>query len=236
MKINRIECFANTLFIIMGAMFLAIALYAFNTSIINIEDRVETTGIITNIEPYRDRNGEKHYNVFVSYNVNGEGYVSELNVWVRGFYEGKEIKIYYDKNAPTEIGSAALDFMMIFLLILPTIFIIVGLVGIIKEIKHYKIKKTLKQVGDIVYADYIETRINYAYSLNRKHPYNIICEWYNPSDNKKYIFESDIIWYDPENIINERNIETFPVYINRENIEEYVVDIEQVTENISDLS
>lgn len=236
MKQNKTEYFIYSAFIIMGIIVLAVALYIFNTSITSREDRIETTGIITKIEIYRDRNNETYHNVFVSYSVNGKGYVSELDVWVSGFYEGKEIKIYYDKNDPTKIGSTASDFMMIFLLILPTIFIIIGLVGIIKKINNYKKKKILKQTGDVVYANYIETRINYGYSVNRRHPYNIICEWYNPSDSKKYIFKSDNLWYNPENIINERNIKTFPVYINRENIEEYVVDIEQITEDIVDLS
>ena len=130
MKKDYTHIFVNIVFVIMGAMLLGIVLYINNTST-RKEDRVETTGIITNIESYM-KSDETYYDVFVTYNVNGREYVSELNVWFSGFYEGKEIKIYYDKNDPTKIGSVASDFMMIFLLILQTIFIIVGLVGIIK--------------------------------------------------------------------------------------------------------
>ena len=55
-------------------------------------------------------------------------------------------------------------------------------------------------------------------------------------DDKKYIFKSDNMWNDPERIILEKNIQTFPVYINSEKINEYVVDIEEITEDIVDLS
>ena len=235
MKVNKTDYLANIVFIIMGVILLVITLYVNNTST-SKENRVETTGIITKIESYTDMRNERYYDVYVSYNVNGIEYVSILNVWIRGFYEGKEIEIYYDRNNPTKIGIAASDFMMIFFIILPTIFIIIGAYGIVNGIKKYKKKKHLKQTGDVIYANYVETIINYGYSVNKRHPYRIICEWDNPADNKRYIFESDNIWYNVENIINERNIDKIPVYINRDKIEEYVVDVEQVTKDIVDLT
>ena len=69
------------------------------------------------------------------------------------------------------------------------------------------------------------------YRVNGRHPYRIICEWSNPLDNKKYIFKSKNIWINPEDIIIERDIQQFPVYINRDNMKKYVVDIDILENN-----
>ena len=48
----------------------------------------------------------------------------------------------------------------------------------------------------------------------------------DPIDQKKYIYKSVNLWTDPEDIIRQKNIKTFPVYIDRKNKKKYVVDIE----------
>lgn len=108
--------------------------------------------------------------------------------------------------------------------------------GLFGKARDNLIKKQLRENGEIIYAKYLDTKINRSYSVNNIYPYNIICEWNNPQDNKKYIFKSENIWFNPENIIQERNIKTFPVYINKNKIEEYLVDIENISENVIDLT
>lgn len=116
------------------------------------------------------------------------------------------------------------------------IFFIIGLTGLFYKKKKMQRKNFLKENGNVIFANYTETRINFTYSVNQRYPYNIICEWENPIDDKKYIFKSDNIWINPENIINEKNIKTFPVYINRDNIKEYVVDTHEIENNVVDLT
>ena len=67
-------------------------------------------------------------------------------------------------------------------------------------------------------ARYVETVINKMYRVNGSHPYNIVCIWDNPVDHKEYIFKSQNLWLDPVELIREKNIDTFPVYIDRKNI------------------
>lgn len=153
------------------------------------------------------------------------------------FYEGQEIEIYYNKNNPAQIGISNFDyFLYLIFSSMGLIFAGIGIIGLYLPINKRKKLKKLKENGEVIYATYTETILNRSYSVNGRYPYNIVCEWNNPIDNKKYIFKSDNIWNNPENIIEERKIETFPVYINREKIKEYVVDIEQITENIVDLT
>lgn len=70
-------------------------------------------------------------------------------------------------------------------------------------------EKKLKTYGEKIEANYRETTLNTIYSVNNVHPYNIICEWNNPIDNKKYIFKSENLWTNPEIMIAEKMYKHF---------------------------
>ena len=169
--------------------------------------------------------------MYVSYNVDGRTYESELNGYSSSFYEGKEINIYYDKNNPNKIGMKSLDLLFLMFPGFGLIFFAIGGTGLLIKSKNKKLETSLKEKGDVIYADYVETIVNRSYRVNGRHPYQIICEWSNPLDDKKYIFKSKNIWIKPENIIIERNIKQFPIYINRNNMKKYVLDIDILENN-----
>lgn len=173
--------------------------------------------------------------MYVTYSVDGKKYESKLNGYSASFYEGKEIEIYYDKENPSKIGVKSLDLLFLIFPGIGLIFFIIGGTGIIIKIKRIKLEKNLKENGEVIYANYVETIINTSYKVNGKHPYNIICEWNNPEDNKKYIFKSKNIWLNPEHIIEKRNIKEFPIYLDNKNKKKYVIDIDSLTENVVDL-
>lgn len=115
------------------------------------------------------------------------------------------------------------------------IFLIIGGTGILLKINKRKSEKNLRESGEVIYANYVETVLNTRYTVNGRHPYNIICEWNNSLDNKKYIFKSKNIWMNPKNIIEERNIKQFPIYIDKNNKKKYVIDIDSLKEEVVDL-
>ena len=233
MKENKIESLIWIIFAIVGAIFVIIGLTVMKNKL-NYENKVDTKGTITEISSYRDSTGDEEHEVYVSYTVGGRRNRAKLNGYSSSFYEGKEIDIYYDKDNPNNIGVKSLD--KLFLIFLGIIFVIIGVSGIVIKIKNDIKEKSLKENGELIYADYIETALNTLYEVNGRHPYNIICEWNNPLDGKRYVFKSRNIWKDPESTIEERNIKQFPVYINRDNMKKYAIDIEVLTENIVDLT
>lgn len=234
MMANKTENLIWIIFGTIGAIFLVVGIFIC-FPMLNKKDKIETTAVITKMSTYRYGKGNTRYHVQVSYKVDGEEYESNLNGYSSSFYEGKEIEIYYDKNNPTQIGSKSLDLIMLIFPGIGIIFILIGGIGIAVKLNRKKIIKKLKENGKLIYANYVETNINRAYSVNMRNPYNIICEWNNTADNKKYLFKSDNIWIDPENIIEEKNIKTFPVYINENKINQYFIDIDEITKDIVDL-
>lgn len=229
MKKNKLEYLIWTIFATIGIIFVLIGAFLF-TNVFNYKNKIETIGTITKIT-YGDDNKE----VIVSYNANGKNYESTLNGYLSSFYEGKDINIYYDKENPNKIGMKQLDLLFLIFPGIGLVFLIIGSTGIIIKINKKKQEQKLKETGKIVYGNYTETIINKTYNINGRNPYNIICEWQDPIDNKKYIFKSKNIWINPEKIIEEKNIKQFPIYINENNKAKYYIDTDKITEDIVDL-
>ncbi len=235
MKENKLENLLWIIFASIGAIFVIIGL-VISGRIFNYDNKVDTVGTITKISSYyNDNKHDRNYEVYVSYIVDGKKYESKLNSYSFNFYEGKEIDIYYDKDNPRKIGVKSLDLVFLIFPGIGLIFLIIGGTGILIKTNKKKLEKYLKENGELIYANYVETVLNTSYRVNGKYPYNIICEWNDTLDNKKYIFKSKNIWINPENLIEENNIEQFPVYINNNNKKKYVIDIDFLTENIVDL-
>ena len=223
---NKKEKLVWIIFSIIGAIFLIIGLVLFQ-NVFDYKNKIDIMGTITEI--VTSENNENH-KVYVSYTVDGKKYESELNGYSSNFYEGKEIKIYYDKDNPNKIGMKSLDLLFLIFPSLGLVFLIIGGIGMLVKINKKKLEKRLKENGELIYANYNETVLNTSYRINGKSPYNIICEWNDSSNNKKYIFKSKNIWINPTKIIEEKNIKQFPVYIDN-NRKKYFVDIDILTEN-----
>ena len=234
MKESKLENLIWIIFASIGITFVIIGLVLFG-NIFNYADKVDTIGIITKISSYGSTDNDINYKVYVSYIVDGKEYESMLNGYSSSFYEGKEINIYYDKNNPSKIGVKSLDLLFLIFPVTGLIFLIIGTTGILVKMNKRKLEKILKENGELIYANYVETVLNTSYRVNGRCPYNIICEWNNTLDGSKYIFKSKSIWINPENIIKEKNIKQFPVYIDKNNKKKYAVDIDILTENVVDL-
>ena len=230
MKENEVENLMWIMFASIGAIFVIIGL-VICVNVFNYTNKVDTLGTITEISSYRSSNHKRKHEVYVSYTVEGKKYESKLNVYSSSFYEGKEIKIYYDKDDPNQIGMKSMNLLFLIFPGLGLVFLIIGGAGILVKGNKKKWEKRLRENGELIYANYNETILNTSYQINRKCPYNIICEWVSPLDSQKYIFKSENIWRDPEKIIKERNIKQFPVYIDN-NTKRYVIDLDILTENM----
>lgn len=231
---NKTEKIVFLLFLVLGLLFLAIGI-VICIKTFDYQGKVETTGIISQMVPYTDSDGDTSYNVYVKYRVDGEEYNSKLSGYFSSYYVGKEIKIYYDKNNVNNISAKSLDMLMLLFPGFGLIFVCIGGIPLIIKSNKKKQEKKLREFGTRIDAVYIETTINNAYSVNGRLPYNIICEWDNPADNKKYIFKSKNLWINPESLIAEKNIKTFSVYIDMNNMHKYVIDVDELCNDIIDL-
>ncbi len=213
----------------LAGVFVCIHIFSHNNETI-------TTATITKIERYMDYNRNRQYDVIVSYNVNGKKYESRLMGYSTSFREGQEIEVYYKNDNPSVVNATKLDWLSLIFPAISFIFILVGGIPLIVLIKNSKKEKKLIEHGKKIYANFVEVKINSMYRVNNKSPYNIICQWNNPNDGKIYIFKSKNIWFNPQKIIEEKNIKMFPVYIDENNIKKYAMDTDEVTSKMVDLT
>ena len=212
-------------FTTMGAIIVIIGLIVF-FSVCNYKNKVDTVGIII------DTGNE----TTVSYSVEGEEHESSFSGYSSSFHVGDEIEIYYDKDDVNKIGSKSLDLVYLILPGIGSIFLLIGVIGLAFLLHKKKKEKNLRENGELVYATYSETILNVNVRVNGRYPYNIIVEWNNPEDEKKYLLKSKNIYFNPEMLIEERNIKTFPVYINPNNKKQYFVDVDILNEDVVDLT
>lgn len=233
MKPEKIINILWAIFITIGTIFIVVGIVLFVAFSDSSDDKAETTAIITDIV-YRGRSGrDKNYDVIVDYEIDGEKYTSRLNAYSSSFYEGKEIQISYDINNPHRV-YAEFDYAMFMLIFsgIGSVFFIIGAVGLIEGKVKLNRVKDLRNNGEVIYADYLEISVNPHIRVNYRCPFVIVCEWKNPTNGERYLFRSENIWEDPEYIIKEKDIRKFPVYVKPDCYKKYVMDIDEIKNEI----
>ncbi len=236
MKAKKVEWFAGSIFLIVGLIFLVvgISIAAYNVNFKN--NALETTAVISSIERDRDSDGDTSYTVYVRYTVDGSQYERPLNFYSSGMYVGEEISIYYLPEQPNRIlAKSSLSFLFILFPLMGLIAASIGFVIIFRKVMKIKSHKYLLENGEVVNAEITNVDYKSSYTVNGVSPYVITCKWVDPSTGIYYFFKSDNIWFDPEPIINERDIKNLPVYIDRYNPKKYSVSLEELEKMVADV-
>ena len=218
-KINRLYI----AFLIIGIIITSIGLYT-SIKMLDNSNKEDTIGTITSIVS----TSSDTPNVYVTYDVDGRSYTSVINGYSSSFYEGKKIDIYYMKNDPNTIGSKKLELLLLLIPFMGLIFLLIGGINIFKVISNKKKKERLIKTGIKIEATYIETNTNFNLRVLERNPSNIICEYDDPISKNTYKFKSERLWYDPSLYISDCEIETFTVYVNKNDMKDYYVDIEEL--------
>ncbi|PXY02920.1 DUF3592 domain-containing protein [Marinifilum breve] len=152
-------------------------------------------------------------------------FVSSISSSPASYDVGERVEIIYDPEAPEEArvngffhiwGLASVSGLF------GAIFFTIGFLLIYSEKRKQYIEKYLKRNGLRITPDYLWTELNESYSVNDKHPYQIMALWTNPSDSEEHLFVSENIWFDPSHFIGKENI---TVLIDIKNPKRYFVDL-----------
>uniref|UniRef100_UPI004057985E hypothetical protein n=1 Tax=Acetatifactor sp. TaxID=1872090 RepID=UPI004057985E len=160
---------------------------------------VEVVAEISDIESYRDSDGDSHHNVFINYEFNGETYTDmPLNEYNSSMYIGKEITILCRADQPGRTMTGAGIYLGGGIMLgIGFTFALVGIIPIISSlIKGFRSKDLLSN-GQILYATVDEIVYNTSYSVNGQHPYVIYCSYKDDYKDITYRFKSNNLWSDP---------------------------------------
>ncbi len=141
-----------------------------------------------------------------------------------GYSKGEVVEIFYQKSSPEQ--AKINDFFSlwagsIFFGALGSVFFIVGFsIILFVNLKGKKIEY-LKKNGVPIKAKFQSVEINYSLTVNGRNPYQICVQWKNPATSELHIFNSENIWFDPTDHINNEEI---TVLIEKKNPKKYYVD------------
>lgn len=169
------------------------------------ETAVPVTAVISEIESYRDSDGDRHHSAYVTYEFGGNIYEDvSLGYYSSGMYVGKNVDILCNPNAPYDIQSpegAKFGTWMSFGM--GAVFAIVGGAIFIGPIVKKVSDNNLVSEGKTLWGVVEKVEINTHYSMNGEHPWVLYCRYEDSFTNRTYRFKSDNLWFDPSFIYNE---------------------------------
>lgn len=199
------------------------------------QNAVEVTAEISDIESYRDSDGDTHHNVFINYEFDGETYTDmPLNEYNSNMYIGKEITILCRPDQPGRaMTSTGIYLGGGILLGMGIIFASVGIIPIIVSLVKGSRQKNLLSTGSVLYATVDDIVYNTSYSVNGQHPYVIYCSYKDEYSNITYRFKSNNLWTDPSLIFPVGS--TITVHVDPNDYSKHYVNAEKsISERIVD--
>jgi len=176
-----------------------------------------------------DCDGDYGYTAFVRYVAGNKEYVRRMEC-SKHTRKGDSVRVYYDTRYPEFVTWTASDgwvmgFVVMGFALIP---LTVGLCFIVPEMRRRTKKRKLLRMGNIVQAEFKEVTEETGTNVNGRSPYFINCEWID-DEGVARVVTSERFWFDPSPIIEERQIKTFPVYIDPKNPDErYYVSVEEL--------
>jgi hypothetical protein len=148
-------------------------------------------------------------------------YVSRKN---NGLNDGEKIKVFYRIDNPdnARINNGKKGGKKI--IIIAFVILLFDFYMIYNNKKNIRISNNFKTNGRKIQAEIISVEIDNNTTIQRKHPYIIICKWIDPFTGKEYMHTIKYIWKDPTPLLAGRN--TIDVYLDREYPEKYFIDTE----------
>lgn len=156
----------------------------------------------------------------------GERIVYQSNVYTSPpeYEVGDPVTLWYDPNNPQRVMLGGADSWLVVLItgIFFLIFGGIGYGGLLRRYFNNKHKNWLLQNGTPVDATFSEVRYVGNLKVNGRSPYVIIGQWRDPATHTVYTFESDYIWYNPEQFLDRKALR---VLIDPKNPADYTMDV-----------
>lgn len=216
------------IFLVVGAIFTVVGIAMALADFSFRERTEEITAEITIISSYRDTDGDRRHNVYVTYQYDGRVYEDiELNFYRSGMYEGQEISLLCDPENPGHVKSPGgmLLLKMVFLLI-GILFMGIALVFMAVSLTKAHRRKKILSSGKRLTAIVEQIAVNTRFVMNGRNPYQIYCYYRDEYKDVIYRFKSEDVWINPNVVLQPGD--TIDVYVDGEDYSRYHVDAESI--------
>ncbi len=196
-----------------------------------LESAVSVQGKISNIESYRNKNGERCHCVYVNFDLEGRVYRDiALAEYSSDMYEGEAIVLLCDPNNPEDVRSKSTIYLLSIILIsMGTIFFFMGFIPTVIIVKRNIQTKRLFETGYTLQATIESIGENRSIRVNGKHPYQVYCTYKDPVSGVIYRFKNCNIWTNPSGVLFEGGPVT--VYVDANDYSKHYVAVEEILED-----
>ena len=219
-------------FAFIGLVFLIVGIFAYKDYANALLKGKEVTAEITDIE-HRSHGDKDYHDVYLTYTYDGITYSDvEISFYSSTMYIGEKIAVYVDPLNPSDVMAVKGENLVgIIFLIIGIVYIPIGAPFLIYPfVKEHNIRKLLEN-GRCVYGVITEIVCNGSITMNGRHPYFVICNYFDPASGKTYKFKSQNSYKSLNDYFNVGD--SIAIYINPDNYKKYFVDIRTATENDS---
>ena len=216
------------IFSLIGIAILIGAYYFYNHTKTFLNNSQIATGTVTELVKTTSNEGTVLYQPRIKFTAdNGEGitFTSGTASNPPSHKKGDEIEVYYQIENPQNAkvkGFFTLWAAPSVMAVIGLSFFLLGFSMLTKKIRTNKKVSALKANGQRVKAKIKHIGLNTSYKVNGQSPYQIKAQWQNPATSKVHVFNSEYLWYDPTDYVNEEEI---TVLIDKNNPRKYHMDI-----------
>ena len=225
-KNKAIEWFALIIFSIIGVCMMIGSFYAYKDCERFKENARQTTATVIDVNRVKNNDDEIEYKVKYEYIVDGVEYESNRTTSAKK-QKGQSEMVYYDRLNPEDMRTSTLNYS-IFVFLTGLIFLVPVLFHIIPNINIVIKKNKLSEKGEKIIAHLSYVDMNTSITIQGGNPYYIVCKYVDEVTGQEREFKSEYFYFDPNPIIEQKNITTFPVYIDRKNPKKYYVSLEDL--------
>lgn len=199
MKEDYFRYIISGIFGIVGIILLVVCFFITKSNIEFEKKAVTITGVITDIDTYRDSDGDKHYVAYANYSYEGKKYENvRLSYSSSSMRVRQSITLKIDPDDPYIVKTEGESiFASILLGAMGLAFSLLGIIPLINCLRNNVRTNNLIQQGRYIYGIVENIELNYCISVNGKHPYVLYCYYEDAYSGTIYKFKSDNIWTDP---------------------------------------
>lgn len=224
-KMLGVENIIGMTFFIVGLALVAACVLA-GVSERRMKQRFESVqGVITELDTYKNSDGELSHRVRVGYFFQGQKYEEWLSEYSSSMYEGQDIQLYVDPEHPKRVKTTMLYF--IFKVVFGSMGAVFALIGGSIRWNGRRKKnrqKKLKETGTRVYAQVSGGHLCVNYTVGSRHPYQLECRYTDVFSGETCLYISDYTWENPEAHIGRQ----VTVYVDPSDRDTYYVDLDSL--------
>lgn len=222
----RVYNIVKYVFSVVGVGMLAGAFFWFNSNSKFSEEAISAEGTVVDLVVNRSRDSRTYSPVVQFMNEAGRKieFKSQTGSNPPAYSRGESVEVLYIPANPEQAKINSFFSLWGGVSILGglgAVFFLIGGGLIVYPIMKGRKDAHLQENGRRIETDFQGVELNESYSVNGRHPFQLISQWQNPATNKVHVFQSNNLWFDPTEFIDRDRI---TVFIDPDDPESYYVD------------